>query len=212
MSTGRSRLVAGLAATGAVLVAAGLVASLGQSPTAGSSGVEPDPIGAEAPESTTPAPEPVLATPRPGAPTRVLIPALGVDAKVVPVRAPNGTLVPPADADRLGWWADGARPGAARGSALVAGHSVHTGGGALQDLEQLTPGQRVVVRTDRARITYEVAQVRTYRKGRLAHRAERVFSQETPGRLVLITCEDWDGSRYLSNVVVVAEPVDVRTR
>jgi len=28
-----------------------------------------------------------------------------------------------------------------------------------------------------------------------------------PGRLVLITCEDWDGERYLSNVVVTATPV-----
>jgi hypothetical protein len=26
------------------------------------------------------------------------------------------------------------------------------------------------------------------------------------GRLVLVTCEDWDGTRYLSNVVVVATP------
>ena len=34
-----------------------------------------------------------------------------------------------------------------------------------------------------------------------------MFSQDVPGRLVLITCEDWDGSRYLSNVVVTATPV-----
>jgi len=25
---------------------------------------------------------------------------------------------------------------------------------------------------------------------------------------VLLTCEDWDGTRYLSNVVVTAVPVD----
>jgi sortase (surface protein transpeptidase) len=81
---------------------------------------------------------------------------------------------------------------------------VHTGGGALQDLEQLTTGERIVVRTDRGRIAYEVASVRVFSKGRLAQEAERVFSQEVPGRLVLVTCEDWDGSQYLSNVVVVA--------
>jgi hypothetical protein len=27
-----------------------------------------------------------------------------------------------------------------------------------------------------------------------------------PGRLVLVTCEDWNGARYLSNVVVIATP------
>ena len=40
----------------------------------------------------------------------------------------------------------------------------------------------------------------------MADHAERLFSQDVPGRLVLVTCEDWDGERYLSNVVVVAEP------
>jgi len=213
MSTGRSRASKGLAATGAALVAAGVVVWTGNDPTAGSSDAGRDPTATRstnaAAAATTAAPEPVLATRRPGAPRLVSIPALGVAAPVVPVTAPNSTLVPPADAEQLGWWADGARPGAARGSALVAGHTVHTGGGALQDLEQLTRGQRVVVRTDRARLVYEVARVLVYSKGRLARDAERVFSQEAPGRLVLITCEDWDGTQYLSNVVVVARPVDL---
>jgi len=137
----------------------------------------------------------------------VVIPTLQVRAPVVPIKAPNDTLVPPADPRQLGWWADGARPGAARGSALVTGHTVHTGGGALDNLEQLTRGQGVFVRTDRGRIVYEVERVRVYSKGRIARDAERIFSQESPGRLVLVTCEDWDGTRYLSNVVVVAGPV-----
>jgi hypothetical protein len=33
-----------------------------------------------------------------------------------------------------------------------------------------------------------------------------VFAQDVPGRLVLVTCEDWDGSGYLSNAVVIATP------
>jgi hypothetical protein len=52
-----------------------------------------------------------------------------------------------------------------------------------------------------------VRRVAVYAKGSLARQAERLFSQDVPGRLVLITCEDWDGSRYLSNVVVTATPV-----
>ena len=143
----------------------------------------------------------------PGAPRRVVIPRLGVRAPVVPVAAPGGTLVPPSDPQRLGWWAGGARPGAARGSALVTGHTVHTGGGALDNLERLRGGDAVTVRTDRGTIHYEVRRVAVYSKGSVARHARRLFSQTVAGRLVLVTCEDWDGERYLSNVVVVAAPV-----
>jgi LPXTG-site transpeptidase (sortase) family protein len=136
----------------------------------------------------------------------VLIPRLDVDAAVRPVKAPGGTLVPPGDPQQLGWWAAGARPGDRTGSALVTGHTVHAGGGALDNLETLRRGDRVTVRTDRGRIRYAVRSVAVYAKGALAKQAERLFSQEVPGRLVLITCEDWDGSRYLSNVVVTASP------
>lgn len=142
----------------------------------------------------------------PGAPRQLRIPALDVAAAVAPVEAADDVLVPPTDAQQLGWWADGARPGSARGSVLVAGHTLHDGGGALDHLEDLTTGDKVVIRTDRGRLVYEVSRVRVYDKGRLAEAAERVFSQEVPGRLVLITCEDWDGTAYLSNVVVHAVP------
>ena len=157
--------------------------------------------GTDAAREATPA------RPVPGAPRRVLVPALGVDARVLPVRAPGGTLVPPSDPQQLGWWAGGARPGDATGSALVTGHTVHTGGGALDDLETLNRGDAVTVRTDRGRVRYVVRSVSVYSKGSLAHHAQVLFSQEVSGRLVLITCEDWDGSRYLSNVVVMATPV-----
>jgi LPXTG-site transpeptidase (sortase) family protein len=203
-SADRSRTPAWLAAVGAVLVVVGLVAWLAQSPATTMEAPADAGRASGPPPGTGTTAEPVRAPWEPGAPRRVRIPALGVSAAVVPVHAANDTLVPPSDPTQLGWWADGARPGAARGSALVAGHTVHTGGGALDNLEVLSPGQDVVVRTDEGRIDYEVTRVRVYRKGRIAQDAERLFSQEVPGRLVLITCEDWDGSRYLSNVVVTA--------
>ena len=118
----------------------------------------------------------------------------------------DGVLIPPADPRTLGWWSDGALPGAVRGGALVTGHTVHTGGGQLDDLEQVRRGDQVRVRTDKGVIGYRVTQVRIYRKATLARDAQEVFSQTGPGRLVLVTCEDWDGSRYLSNVVVLADP------
>jgi LPXTG-site transpeptidase (sortase) family protein len=142
-----------------------------------------------------------------GIPSGVTIPRLDVETPVVGITAPDRTLTPPSDPQTLGWWSDGARPGAARGSALVTGHTVHTGGGALDDLEHLRVGDRVVVRTSAGTVRYAVRAVSVYRKASLARDAEELFSQDVAGRLVLVTCEDWNGSVYLSNVVVVAEPV-----
>ncbi|HYH34728.1 MAG TPA: class F sortase [Nocardioides sp.] len=142
-----------------------------------------------------------------GAPLRVRIPRLGMDAPVVAITAPGGVLTPPADPQVLGWWSDGAPPGARRGSALVTGHTVSTGGGAMDDLEQLAPGDRVTVTTDGGQIPYAVDSTDVLGKGALAQRARELFDQEVAGRLVLITCEDWNGEVYLSNVVVTASPV-----
>lgn len=142
---------------------------------------------------------------RPGTPREVRIPRLGVSAEVLPVGTRGDTLVPPADPTQLGWWAEGARPGQP-GRALIAGHTVHTGGGALDDLETLRRGDRVVVEGNRSTSRWVVTSVDVLGKGVLAGQAERLFRQDGPARLVLLTCEDWDGTAYLSNVVVVAEP------
>ena len=142
-----------------------------------------------------------------GLPERVRIRALGIDVPVIGVGAPAGVLTPPDDPQVLGWWDDGARPGALRGAALVTGHTVSVGGGALDDLETLRLGAPVEVSTAKGRIRYRVTKIDIYRKASLARDAARLFSQTGPGRLVLITCEDWDGEKYLSNVVVHADPV-----
>jgi hypothetical protein len=204
--TGRGRPAWGLAAAGLAILVAGLLAWVVQSP---GRGVTSDAPAAgtvvRTPETGTTA-EPTHARWVPGAPRRVLIPALHVAAPVLPVKAPGGTLVPPSDPQQLGWWAGGARPGAARGSALITGHTVHTGGGALDHLEDLHRGDRVTVRTDRGRVAYAVRNVAVYSKGSVARHAARLFSQAVPGRLVLVTCEGWDGERFLDNVVVTAVP------
>lgn len=200
------------AALGVVLVAGGggaWLAGGGAGESAGTAAaVSSDPPAGSPDTGTTATPAPA---PRvPAAPRRVVIPALSVDAPVQPVRAPGGTLVPPNDPQRLGWWAAGAVPGARRGSVLVTGHTVHDGGGALDRLETLDPGDLVTVRTGHGTVRYHVRTVRVFSKGAVASHAERLFSQEVPGRLVLVTCEDWDGERYLSNVVVTAAPVSGR--
>ena len=49
-----------------------------------------------------------------------------------------------------------------------------------------------------------VDSVTTYDKGALAERAAEVFRPDVEGRLALVTCADWNGEIYLSNVVVIA--------
>jgi LPXTG-site transpeptidase (sortase) family protein len=149
--------------------------------------------------------EPPRPDPATGAPTRLVVPRLRVDAPVVPAVVTDGTLWPPDDPRTLGWWAEGAKPGAVRGGALITGHTVHSGGGAFDDLETLRKGDAVRVRTAAGLIEYAVTGVTIYRKAGLAKDAERVFSQSVPGRLVLITCEDWNGEGYDSNAIVFAE-------
>ncbi len=146
----------------------------------------------------------MLAKAEPGSPRLVRVPRLGISARVVPIRDSNDTLVPPSDPHLVGWWADGARPGAAEGSAVLTGHTVHTGGGALDNLEKVLPGNHVLVRIDHDTLRYAVQRVRIYEKDALAQHATDVFSQDVSGRLVLVTCEDWNGERFLSNVVVTA--------
>ncbi|MGZ4501626.1 MAG: class F sortase [Nocardioidaceae bacterium] len=160
---------------------------------------------------SVPSPEAARTGPPPGRspatapPTRIVIPRLGVDNPVVAITAAGGVLEPPSDPQVLGWWSAGAAPGAATGGALVTGHTVHTGGGAFDHLDALRPGDPVTIRTARGTIRYAVRSVTVYRKASLARHARQVFSQSGPGRLVLVTCDDWTGTEYLSNAVVVAD-------
>ena len=209
------------AAAVAVVVALAALAAVLAGVLGGGEG-EPRAAAPGTPSSSAPASpgvdtteEATFARMRPGYPDRLVVPALDVDAPVVAVEAPDRTLTPPADPQVLGWWVGGARPGSPTGSALIAGHTVHTGGGALDDLETLEEGDEVLVRSRLRRdgedvereTSYVVRSVEVFRKGTIAARAEQLFSQEVEGRLVLLTCEDWDGTRYLSNVVVTAVPV-----
>lgn len=175
-------------------------------PTATGSSSTPEPTMTEPELTIEPSRTPDEPHPSAGEPRRVKVPALGIDAPVVGIPVVDGVLTPPSDPQTLGWWQDGAAPGDVFGGALITGHTVSVGGGALDDLEELDVGDPVRVETGEGRIQYDVVDVRIYRKASLARHAAKVFSQEGPGRLVVITCEDWDGEQYLSNVVVVAHP------
>lgn len=142
-----------------------------------------------------------------GEPVQVKIPDLGITVPVYGIDATDGILVPPADPRTLGWWRDGAEPGARTGSAVITGHTVHTGGGALDKLKTLQVGDQVYVGTTEGQLEYDVRQVRDLTKQELADQASEIFDSGVAGRLVLITCSEWNGTEYLSNTVVYASPV-----
>lgn len=196
-----------LLAAALVLAAAGLVAWRDQERPLADAARTDASAGEASAAAAAALPQPRRLPREPGSPRRLRVPELGVDAPVVPVGTRGDTLVPPTDPQQVGWWGNGAKPGAETGRALLAGHTVSTGGGALDELESLRPGARVVVSGEGGRVAFEVVWVRTFAKGRLTQRSERLFRQDGPSRLVLLTCEDWDGEQYLSNVVVVARPV-----
>jgi len=135
-----------------------------------------------------------------------VVPALGIDSAVLPIGTVDGVLVPPSDPMELGWWRDGARVGAAHGSVLITGHTVHTGGGAMDHLADLEVGDEVTVETRKGEAAYRVMSVTYFPKQTLADHAGEVFDQTGPHRLVLITCDNWNGTTYDGNTVAIAEP------
>lgn len=137
---------------------------------------------------------------KPIKPRRLTLLGVG-DAPVVPLQMTGNTLVPPDDPKVLGWW--GAKVNSARGTILLVGHTVHTGGGFLDDLEKVPVGASVGL----SGTSYRVVSNRVVSKLKLAQMAPRLFSQTGQSRLVVVTCEDYDPAtgHYSSNVVMVAK-------
>ncbi len=121
-------------------------------------------------------------------------------APVVPVQLDGNAIVPPSDPQVLGWW--GSKAGSRKGTTLLVGHTVHTGGGFLDNLEDIPVGSTVGV----SGVQYTVTSNRVISKATLAEEAQTLFSQTGPAKLIVVTCEDYDSltGHYSSNVVLVA--------
>ncbi|GAA1916483.1 class F sortase [Nocardioides marmoribigeumensis] len=146
---------------------------------------------------------------RPAAQSPMLkVARLHVDAPIVPIALQDdGVLAPPADVDHVGWWDASAGAGAKHGQTVLTGHTVHEGGGVMNDLARLTEGDLVSITDQGGEVDYKVTRVVTWSKRRLARRAVEVFGQDRHhGRLVMVTCADWDGKTFDSNVIAFAQP------
>lgn len=139
-------------------------------------------------------------------PTRVRIPAIGVDSTLQHLQLKAGVLQPPTDPLRAGWWAGGPVPGDP-GPAVIAGHlDSYTGPAVFIDLGRLRAGDVIdVTRSDSTTAVFVVDSVKTYEKA--AFPTEAVYGPTPGSALRLITCGgtfDRAKQLYLANVVVFA--------
>ncbi|QGF22809.1 class F sortase [Raineyella fluvialis] len=143
-------------------------------------------------------------------PTTLTIDSLGLrGVGVLPMALKHGALNPPDNPRLVGWWNQSADAGAATGTTLLTAHKVHSGSAVFEHLVELKPGATVVVGGASGSYAYVVQDVRVLTKDRMAAEAGRLFSQDGPHRLLLVTCEDWDGKEFASNSVVTAVPAPV---
>jgi hypothetical protein len=183
-----------LVLTVAALLAAGVVA-----------------LGADRPglvAQTRPAPPPaptwtvMPATPAPvtARPTRLRIPAIGVDSRIVDIGVDRaGALVPPRTTDVTGWFTAGPAPGTI-GPALLAGPGV------FFRLAELRPGDVVVVdRAGGGPVSFVVAS--SARVPKTAFPTDLVYSPKPVAMLRLVTCGgsfDRRAGSYRDNLIVNA--------
>ncbi|MEO9322999.1 class F sortase [Nocardioides sp. C4-1] len=162
--------------------------------------------------TVTAGPDPVRAEPvTPSAPTRLIVPSLGIEAPVIEIALrSDAVLEPPADPAVVGWWDGSAEPGDTTGRVVLTGHTVSNGDGALDPLPGLEGG-RIVLVTETGRHRYRVTDNIVASYETVAERARDIFGQteESPdgARLIVVTCTDFNGQFYESNAIVVAEPV-----
>lgn len=123
-------------------------------------------------------------------------------------------LVPPDDTETLGWWEKSARPGMLQGQTVYTGHSIHSGKPTvgLNNINLLSLDDTIVVKTKDKSFTYKVYRQEKIGKNDLAQKQIEFFSQvdSTRGRLVLITCADWNGTIHETNYFVFANLVKIK--
>jgi len=146
-----------------------------------------------------------------GAPVRITIPSIAVDAAIERVTlAADGSMDVPKRSLDAAWYALGPRPGET-GSATIAGHVDWVNGAAavFADLHMLRAGDKIMVEDDGGGVISFV--VRESRKYDAAADATNVFaSNDGKAHVNLITCAGaWDKStqQYSERLVVFTDKV-----
>jgi hypothetical protein len=116
-------------------------------------------------------------------------------------------LVPPNSSEVFRWVKLGLPGCPSRGTVFLVGHTVRAGGGVFDHLQQVQPGQLVILETETGTVRYRVEKTNLYDRRTLPD-VDKVFAN-VPGRLVLVGCFlNKDGSPQNRNFVVTARIVN----
>ncbi|MGX6602607.1 class F sortase [Micromonosporaceae bacterium Da 78-11] len=141
-----------------------------------------------------------------GAPARVRVKAIGVDAGLEQLHlAADGELTPPGGFEKAGWYAEGTAPGDV-GPAVIAGHVDSKSGPAVfYRLRELTTGDRIEVMRGGTVVRFTVTRTAWYPKTKFP--TDLVYGPTPDRQLRLITCGgvfDHGLRSYKDNFVVYA--------
>jgi hypothetical protein len=147
-------------------------------------------------------------------PVRLRIPAIGVDARVIPVAQDSRhQIIVPYDIETVGWYEFGPAPGSSRGSCVMVAHRDGRGGGcgAFFALGQARPGDLIDAElADGSDVEYRVSSREVVLKSWFAEHSQEYFTNAGSPRLTLITCGGEyvkDKGGYQSNIIITAAPV-----
>jgi hypothetical protein len=170
--------------------------------------------------------QPLAAPCQPGSPTRMSIPALGVDAPIErigldrrarPDDSGQAPLGAPVNKRKAGWYAAGPKPGSGTGTVLTNGHTYRDGSAIFhEDFAALVAvGQRIDLLLDNGTTcSYSISTVWRNVDAVLDYpqlvASERLYNQQGPERLFLATCGGpWvESARMFKDInVVLAIPL-----
>lgn len=143
-----------------------------------------------------------------GVPVRLAIPAIGVDAEVMPLGLlPDGKLDAPANAEDTGWYELGAKPGE-KGNAVIDGHlTLGKGDGVFRRLSRVKAGDEIEVRDESGKTrVFAVRETAVYDVDKAP--MLDIFGTTDKKRLNLITCAGvWrkDLDHYDKRLIVYTE-------
>ena len=144
------------------------------------------------------------------APTRLVIPGLGIRATVTTATLNHGSLTVPAP-NLVGWVNKSAAPSDLIGTTVIAGHVSDNRDrpGALFTLHKIRRGQIIELVGPAGVQRFKVTAIKTYSRNRALPAS--LFDTTAAHRLALVTCTDkvvhGGYFHYTKNLVVIATPV-----
>jgi sortase (surface protein transpeptidase) len=146
-------------------------------------------------------------------PVRIVIPAIGVDARVVPLGLnPDRTMQVPSNLADTGWFQPGPEPGE-QGAAVIVGHlNSISGPGVFAHLSKLRPGDRIKVHLKGgSTVTFVAKSAIRVAKSRFP--TKRVYARTAQPTLRVITCAgklNPASGHHADNYIVFASLLGVR--